>query len=287
MADPPSPAPASALFSLFSNLPTEIRIKIWQHAALQPRVVEFSAKVPLDDRLGQQQYLRYLKRQESNNRALGTGHRSDVTWQTTITQPAILSVSREAREIALEVYTLPFDLAGTYHSSHIAYLNPWLDTIYCNMYSSLLVHYLLNDLQSCDNEGDGAKLLALNEKCFAESLVCRPPDGLRGSKYMERLEALVLITEMDVGREEDAIWVRREWRLVECTYSPAKEINFQARVGRKPRQFFDVALRGVEAGLRPDFRLCALRREGTVMECSQGLSGLCEPIRGRRAGKKS
>lgn len=111
-------------------------------------------------------------------------------------------------------------------------------------------------------------MLALNEKCFAESLVCRPPDGLRGSQCLERLEVLVLITEMDGGREEDGICVRTEWRLVEGTYSPAQEINFQYRMGRKPRQFFDVAVRGVEIGLRPEFRLCALRREERMAKCS-------------------
>jgi len=165
-------------------------------------------------------------------------------------------VCRESREVALKIYTLAFDLAGTYyHSSHTVYLNPELDTVYCNTYSSLLVHYLLSDLQSCDDGGNGARLLALNENCLAEALVCRPPDGLRGSKYMEKLGCVTLITEQDDVPQEG----RKNWTLVEGDMAPWRELRFEGRIGRKPLQFFNVAMRGTPEDLRPKLKFCALR----------------------------
>ncbi|KAK6214480.1 hypothetical protein LQW54_004388 [Pestalotiopsis sp. IQ-011] len=84
-------------FHLFSELPAEIRLEIWQHSCSQPRVVEVSYDAELDQ-------------------------------CTTVTpQPAVLQASTESRREGLRIYR---PLFGT--STHPAriYFHPQLDTLY-------------------------------------------------------------------------------------------------------------------------------------------------------------
>ncbi|KAK2603370.1 hypothetical protein N8I77_009834 [Diaporthe amygdali] len=76
-------------FHLFGDLPTELRIKVW-HLTFLPRVVELHPTRP--------NYARDDGRQQQ--------------WQSGCSNPAALSVSSEAREIALEHFRIAYPLAS-------------------------------------------------------------------------------------------------------------------------------------------------------------------------------
>lgn len=82
--DPPGPS-----FQLFSDLPPELRIKIWNLTFL-PRVVELHPTRP--------NYAREVSRQQQ--------------WQSGSSNPAALSVSHEARQLAQAHFRLAYPLAS-------------------------------------------------------------------------------------------------------------------------------------------------------------------------------
>lgn len=86
----PGPNPPAASFHLFADLPAELRIKIW-HLSLLPRVVELHPTRPnyaRDSTARQQQ------------------------WQSGCSNPASLSVSPEARQVALSHFRIAYPLAS-------------------------------------------------------------------------------------------------------------------------------------------------------------------------------
>lgn len=83
------PDPPVASFHLFGDLPPELRIKIW-HLTFLPRVVELHPTRP--------NYAREISRQQQ--------------WQSGCSNPAALSVSHEARQIALGHFRLAYPLAS-------------------------------------------------------------------------------------------------------------------------------------------------------------------------------
>jgi hypothetical protein len=79
--------PSGPRFHLFNDLPAELRIKIW-HMTFLPRAVELHPTRP--------------------NYARDTGRQQN--WQSGCSNPAALSVSSEARQIALSHFRIPFPL---------------------------------------------------------------------------------------------------------------------------------------------------------------------------------
>jgi hypothetical protein len=73
--------PSSRQFTLFPELPTELKLKIWEFALLAPRVIPVK-----DNGIGQPHMLRT------------TGRQSSITH-----------VNREARGVALKFYTVVSD----------------------------------------------------------------------------------------------------------------------------------------------------------------------------------
>jgi hypothetical protein len=75
-------------FEYFGRLPTEIRLKIWAEVCLEPRVIDLWAVPTIEgsDPVTQPFY-----------------------YATHSLVPSILSVSKEARKVGLEHYTLEFD----------------------------------------------------------------------------------------------------------------------------------------------------------------------------------
>ncbi|KAG8161236.1 hypothetical protein KVR01_009500 [Diaporthe batatas] len=85
----PGPDPPAASFHIFGDLPAELRIKIW-HLTFLPRVVELHPTRP--------NYARDSGRQQQ--------------WQSGCSNPAALSVSSEARQIALGHFRIAYPLAS-------------------------------------------------------------------------------------------------------------------------------------------------------------------------------
>jgi hypothetical protein len=75
-------------FEYFGRLPTEIRLKIWTQVCLEPRVIDLWAVPTIQER-------------NSIDNAFYYATHSRV--------PSILSVSKEARKVGLEYYTLEFE----------------------------------------------------------------------------------------------------------------------------------------------------------------------------------
>lgn len=84
-----APGPPVPSFHLFGDLPPELRIKIW-HLTFLPRVVELHPTRP--------NYARDIGRQQQ--------------WQSGCSNPAALSVSSEARQIALGHFRIAYPLAA-------------------------------------------------------------------------------------------------------------------------------------------------------------------------------
>jgi hypothetical protein len=117
--------PALIEFTLFPKLPKELRIKIWQFAARESRIVEVC----------QLQDPKYISRSSDDD---------DDDWVTTNSAPfysptalpVILRINQESRVIALENYTLSFP--NSTHSAQI-YHNSSVDILYfpawCFQYS--------------------------------------------------------------------------------------------------------------------------------------------------------
>lgn len=107
--------PPLTRFTLFSKLPRELRIKIWQFAAREPRIVEVCQ----------------LQRAQHISQGIGDDDDFELTYSKAFyspgTIPAILHINRESRLIALEHYTLSFP-----HGAHPAkiYYNPSVDMLY-------------------------------------------------------------------------------------------------------------------------------------------------------------
>ncbi|KAK7740926.1 hypothetical protein SLS53_004989 [Cytospora paraplurivora] len=89
---PASQPPPLATFHPFCDLPTELRIKIW-HLTFLPRVVELHPTRP-------------------NYPVIHNDPGRPPQWQSGCSNPAALSVSAEARDIALEHYRIAFPLAA-------------------------------------------------------------------------------------------------------------------------------------------------------------------------------
>ncbi|ROW09285.1 hypothetical protein VPNG_05828 [Cytospora leucostoma] len=175
----PASAPASrptppATFHPFCDLPAELRIKIW-HLTLLPRVVELHPTRP-------------------NYSVIHDDPGRPPQWQSGCSNPAALSVSTEARDIALEHYRIAFPLAaitteqvptpfaryagdtGTYNFSgasvngkalilrRVLYVSPVYDTVALLGQDSdfAKLSQLLNVFREADPMGVGISRLALS-----------------------------------------------------------------------------------------------------------------------------
>lgn len=101
------------MFTIFSNLPSELRIKIWQQAC-SPRTVTL------------------------------TYNTSSSSFSSTTPPPTLLSVSHETREEALRIYTLSF---GTPTEAPKVYFNPLLDTLYLPRHQEMGYDETLRDFR--------------------------------------------------------------------------------------------------------------------------------------------
>lgn len=108
-----SPYNNTKMFTVFPNLPSELRIKIWQQACY-PRTVTLTY----------------------------TSSTSSFTSSTPA--PTLLSVSHESRHEALRIYTLSF---GTFSQPGRTYFNPHLDTLYLPRHREMGYDEILRDFR--------------------------------------------------------------------------------------------------------------------------------------------
>ncbi|KAI0596743.1 hypothetical protein F4775DRAFT_584776 [Biscogniauxia sp. FL1348] len=88
-------------FTKFGELPPELRIKIWQHAMPEARIVVIKSP-----------YTRNTQTPKSLDEALSHACDDEETWQSTTQIPALLHVNAEARYEALKHYILSFGVGG-------------------------------------------------------------------------------------------------------------------------------------------------------------------------------
>lgn len=96
--------PAAAQFHRFPDLPTELRLKIWSEATRYKRYVILDS--PANSAIA---CARLIRRTDKYAEPGYAGERRPA-WTSRTPPPALLSVSREAREVALGTWQLAFGL---------------------------------------------------------------------------------------------------------------------------------------------------------------------------------
>lgn len=149
---PPLPHPRQ--FHLLSQLPIELRLKIW-HSSFEPRIVEVHGR--------RAHYADDFK------------HGSVPKWQSGCNNPAALSVNSEARAAALAYYCIRLPLATVASCERagdsvadlyrVLYINPTFDTV---VILGDLDYYrlslLLSDIRHRDPAGEGLRRLAVSAR---------------------------------------------------------------------------------------------------------------------------
>lgn len=149
-------------FPLFPRLPIALRLRIYAFSLLYPRILHLRTPYfPAS--------IRYTPSPHPALSALGLCY-SDISWTTFTPPPPLLSVSHEAREVALSNYTLKFALLEA--GPEIIYLNPVRDTIFAHMPPTWawVLKLLLEDLRAFDGEhmGRGIRRLIISHQMLRE-----------------------------------------------------------------------------------------------------------------------
>jgi hypothetical protein len=167
----PSAVKSQSAFTKFSDLPTELRLKIWEHASRAPRALELMYCIV---------------------------DRKFFTFQPA---PTVLHTCRESREVGLSNYHLSF---GTDKCPPETYFNPTNDTIYfgTRQYDdeiSAMVEHFRKQASSLDSR-DQIQSLALAAYLWTCDYVGSPFAFARGSRSITRfhesfphLKELVLV----------------------------------------------------------------------------------------------
>ncbi|KAJ1329782.1 2EXR family [Microdochium nivale] len=142
----PSPL---ATFPHFTQLPVELRLKIWRLHLTRPRIVRVST-------------LDFVKKIHFTTNSLGN-RSSNIQWYTTNKLPLLARVSQEARRETLSFYRIHLSagMARRTFSFGPVYLNPEWDIILLNCsHEGTPMDILLNDIMAYDSRGIGAIHLA-------------------------------------------------------------------------------------------------------------------------------
>ncbi|KXJ93444.1 hypothetical protein Micbo1qcDRAFT_174502 [Microdochium bolleyi] len=136
-------------FHLFTQLPVELRLKIWRLHLARPRIVRVST-------------LDFVKKIHFTPNSLGN-QASNIQWYTTNRLPLLARVSQEARRETLNFYRIHLSagMARRAFSFGPVYLNPEWDIILLNCsHEGTPMDILLNDIMAYDPRGIGAIHLA-------------------------------------------------------------------------------------------------------------------------------
>ncbi|KAG4433989.1 hypothetical protein IFR05_010538 [Cadophora sp. M221] len=121
LSNPHSPttsATSAASFSLFPQLPAELRLKIWCHA-VPARVLQVGTDIPYP----------FLRKFVSSTT-------ESSLYPIPVTQPAIFYTCRDSRAVCLQAY-IPFGYS---------YIHPTLDTLYISRLAGKALHHNLGKI---------------------------------------------------------------------------------------------------------------------------------------------
>jgi hypothetical protein len=130
-------------FTLFSQLPTELRLKIWRTHLLRPRLVRIST-------------IDFVKKLHFVPNALGNPS-SNIQWYTTNRLPVLMRVCHESRDETLRFYRVHLSHEQrTFYFSPV-YLNPEWDVLLLNCtHDAFPMDVFLSDVMAYDPKGVGA-----------------------------------------------------------------------------------------------------------------------------------
>lgn len=187
-----SPYNPGLSFHSFSQLPIELRLKIWHDvfSAYPSRLIEIRTDFHFSN-IGYTQ-------NPLGNRV------SDIAWLCRTPNPAPFSVCREARQEASKYWTLRFDLdtATAGRDGHCVHINPTHDLIYPNLKWAELFYIFVDDIVAFDGEGVRCRNLALDN-----GFISRHYPALRGldaSYKAGHLRRLVVVAENTTQAYDEA-----------------------------------------------------------------------------------
>lgn len=164
------PVPDEGTFPLFSSLPKELRLQIWEEATPRKRLVHLDVEPDRDN----DKPVRYLEKNHLGNPMSGSGYH--LRTRDGRLDHVLLYVCREARQVVLSFYRIKlpvFSAAGHGHSGRRRTLriNPEHDVLQIRASEPVkrtLVD-LLWDLRAQDPRGVGVLKLALDLREFCAS----------------------------------------------------------------------------------------------------------------------
>ncbi|KAK7700883.1 hypothetical protein SLS64_010734 [Diaporthe eres] len=171
--------PAATQFHRFPDLPTELRLKIWNEATRYKRYVVLDP--PADSAIAGAKLLRRTDKYAEPGYA---GERRPA-WTSRTPPPTLLSVSREAREVALRTWQLAFGLSGK--NSIPRWLRP---------YSSLVTEFMVTVWIATPDVEKIQRIVACGNFVFAQM---RGMDTTElGREFMPGLKSLTMVKVGDL-----------------------------------------------------------------------------------------
>ncbi|KAH8600658.1 hypothetical protein B0O99DRAFT_667896 [Bisporella sp. PMI_857] len=198
--------PAHASFSHFPMLPPELRLRIWQIAIVQSRLLEITVELPSDSR----DTSLYLSRNALGNLVSSQNYLATVHGNRLYTK--LLYINRESRQVALQFYrvhvpchfqTFKDGIEGSIKTT--LYFNPEYDFIQLKL-PGLDYAFIdfVHDLKAYDPQNIGLLNLALgtNSMNHLHSLTTISDAAARAFfvAFLSRLQQLIWIAHSHAGR---------------------------------------------------------------------------------------
>lgn len=174
------PVPEDKTFPLFSSLPKELRLQIWEEATPRERVVHVTVApgCPSNDRPEEEVPVRYLEKNHLGNPI--SGSRYVLLADNAVLDHALLAVNSEARQVVLDFYRIEMPALCNPSTPHILHsrrrcpgprvlrINPEHDVLKIRAEAPVkqsLIDFLW-DLKAYDPKGVGLLKLALDLRDF-------------------------------------------------------------------------------------------------------------------------
>ncbi|KKY33268.1 putative pectinesterase precursor [Diaporthe ampelina] len=180
------PVPEDRTFTLFSSLPKELRLQIWEEATPRKRLVHVNITPRRNSDGEDEAPVRYLEKNHLGNPISGSGYYLDV--EDGLLDHPLLSVNREARQVVLDFYRIhiPASWVGNrpLYPGRELHINPEhdvLEIIAAEPVKRTLIDFLW-DLKAYDPKGVGLLKLATTMTEFC----------LNDLQYLKRSDLLLI-----------------------------------------------------------------------------------------------